>query len=339
MLPCSIKRVSVRVGSGFVVYHNIAILYRAEQRLFSATILSNKKIMISYKAYFPVIMILLCCGFGGCHSLVEDIPQFVPQPERIVIGALLTAGDSIRYVFISHTTAPLDTLVNSSLEGISAVLHVDDKVVTLRQQRNISDTVHLPLEYLKGLFFEAPGVRAEAGKRYSITVQWQGKTAQATTFVPQPAIIDSLAIYAQLGTQPTIILDAILTPRPKEVYFINQIHRVQPPSYPYLLTYQGDFSTGLRIQDTLSNGKLFLRSLIGRGYSNLAQNLPSYQSSAQVYAFDEAYWEYYKTSRYDNIHYDGNPFVSQRTSVKGNVTGDGLGIFAGVNLRVVRVPH
>ncbi len=292
-------------------------------------------LFLSLRGCTLIALLVLC----SCEQLVQDLPTLSTDKEAIVIGAMLTAGDSLHNVFISNTIPAFDTPNSDNVTTSSATvtLAVDGVVYTMRPQ---PPSTQYTWQDLKGTFFEVPNLMVEAGKHYEITVRLRGNIAHAATFVPLPVVADSLRLYERSGRELDVVMDAVIQGRPNEVYFLTQRH-IDSSFYngnPVVYFYAGEASEPKFI-NTSTDGKktVTLQALLNGFFVPRVQGrLNQITSFAHIFAFDAAYLDYYNTR--GRAKYDGNPFVLQGVNVQGNVTGDGVGVFIGVNLTVIKIP-
>jgi Domain of unknown function (DUF4249) len=295
--------------------------------------------------YFPAFRLLswyaalsiACLAFASCGDTFVNNPEFLYE-EKLVINGLLSAGDSVRNIEIVRLQAfSNDSTI--SVSNANAVLTVDGIAYPLRLQkfhpkRNNSDLrVHS--------YYEAPGLVAEAGKRYTLTVEWKGKKAMATTTVPKPLLPDSVRIY-QDSAKTFLIVEAVIKPRPNEVYVLDQSYRylTSPPTSAIdSLEFSGGAPSKpirLEVDELAERRTKTLRSNLWTDsyqvrFRKMYLDLERYNALAIIYTFDNAFWDYYYTGINSNLGGNTGGFAPpDGKNIKWNVTGDGVGLFIGV---------
>jgi hypothetical protein len=291
---------------------------------------------IRYSFWHYVSMLAACLLFSSCGDNFVDNPEFLYE-EKLVINGFLSAGDTVRNIEIVRLQAfSKDSTI--AIADAKAVLTVDGssyplRLQTLHPKRNNSDLrVHT--------YYEAPGLVAQAGKRYTLTVEWKGKKAMVTTTVPNPIIPDSVSIY-QDSAKTFLIVETFVKPRPNEVYILDQTYRYWT-STPYSVGDSLEFSGGtfskpirLEADEALGSRSKMLTSYLWTAsyqerFRKIYTNLEKYNALAVLYALDNAYWDYYYTGIYSPSGSIGSLSPPEGKNIKWNVTGDGVGLLIGV---------
>ncbi len=252
----------------------------------------------------------------SCVEVIEN-PN-LPFEERIVVYGILEPNVPLE-LFINKTIPALteypsfsilrDANVQIESEGRIYVLYVKDSVYP-----NIVES-----------FFTSDELIIQEGKTYNLTVNWRGKTVKSTTHIPPKPIATSvwnsdtsnsdLAFMQAFRTNisaknvPNGIIMGILadkdTIKPfNDLFFIDN---------PYELM---DYN--------LSQDSTIIS--FSRGFDDPFYNSYPY---ARLIAFDPAFLLYYRTL--DGRNNNDGIFGGGGRNPIWNVTGDGLGLFLGVN--------
>lgn len=150
----------------------------------------------------------------SCSTTVTGVE--LAHEEKIVVYGSLLAGEAVRNIQITHSVPPLDTfnVERSRIENAQGSITVDGVQYPLRLQervipRTLLDSVNFNVANQPSLY-EAVGLTAQAGKTYSLQVSWNGKSATATTRVPEPP---TLAAVASVNWRPEPFRYVVNRPR------------------------------------------------------------------------------------------------------------------------------
>lgn len=303
----------------------------------------------------------------GCGQIITDAN--IPHEERLVINGAVIAGQRIRNIQVTRTIAPLDTFnmdkirisdadVRISVDGREYRLRLQTAVDSVRT--NFGRLIEGPSSY------EAPDLIAESGKTYQLTVNWKGKSAMATTFVPQTPVVENIPRLVwrlnitertfssgPFGGNPQVIRDTTLVTsmrvpiisRANEVYNLQYFRLLDAtnPNRAPLLEYPGYLQPP--ISD--STGTHF----VGASYSNRTDgkgNLIIYGYTPQspqptitviptanlvmiltIEARDARIAPFVQTQSrlYESQQF--NPLSSEGKNPQWNVSGNGFGLFIG----------
>lgn len=133
------------------------------------------------KVSFGLILVFFSVFFSSCEQVIEN--PTLPFEERIVVYGILVPNQQIR-IFVSKTVPPLSNEpVYLSLQDALVQLESDGETYTL-----YSEVASNPWD---GRYFTTNLLQIQEGKQYNLTVQWKGKTARSTTFIPPKPILKS----------------------------------------------------------------------------------------------------------------------------------------------------
>jgi hypothetical protein len=273
---------------------------------------------------------------------VEDVGG-LPYEEKIVIRGVLKPGKPVQYedaIQISRTLPPLEAFTAEK-----AVLRDAEAVITSDGNQYILD---FHPTAVSGGYYENNELIIEAGKTYTLTVKWRGKTAFATTYVPEEPVYQELKLDYEKrkyypNNVPTVfdypIVKTLITPRPNECYSItaNLVEKRDTISGG---TNIGQFEEVCRSEETNSAGFVPVRTDVPASTYGRSGGEPLLRQGdsvfVQVFAFDKAFYDYFLTR--GNNNNDG--FFSNPSNVQWNVKGDGIGMFIGLTgTKEIYVPH
>lgn len=143
-------------------------------------------------AAFAVALCLALGAASGCTQIIGGVE--LPHDKRLVINGELIAGEPVRNILIGQTLPPLDTLYyeRTLVTDAEAFITVDGRQYPLKLQapppapppRNPNLPDSLQPRVVANSLYEAPGLIAEPGKTYRLSVRWRDMQAEAETFTP-----------------------------------------------------------------------------------------------------------------------------------------------------------
>lgn len=266
----------------------------------------------------------ICLLFSSCSPAAPELPY----EEQIVIRGLIEAGQLLSDVQISRTIPVLDTLTYDKIfiGDAKATITVDGKIYPMELQPRTSTQASVPYRSL----YRVPNLRVEAGKTYSLEVQWKSLEARAQTRVPLTSDIDSVKVLASIvpfinGRMDTVFeSSAAIRARANEVYRVGTtIHE----SFNGRLVSSRGFGDAVFTTNATAT---VITSNIWRLTTATLQILTNrLQSRVIIEAYDGQYFQYYQTrSRSGQI----GLFSPGGPNISWNVTGDGIGEFIGMSV-------
>jgi hypothetical protein len=324
---------------------------------------------IPIPVFFPV-----CCLFiaswcfvllFGCTTNITDAK--IDHEEKLVINGAVIAGQPIRNIHITRSIAPLDTFsfVKVGIRDADARISVDGREVRMRLQA-ASDSIRA--QYGTNLIagptaYEAPELIAEAGKTYTLTVNWNGKRASAATTVPAPPQVASLprvswrtniierTFSAPFGGNPQIYRDTSITAfpqipmqtRPNEMYSFRRYKLLDTATNtPYESQSYGAFLPAFDTakKQTVSLGFYAKPDALGRvvipifdqatmRVTNTILSTTTTVFVVQLEARDAQIIPFLETSGRLFESQQFNPLGTNGRNPNWNVRGDAIGLFIG----------
>jgi hypothetical protein len=307
--------------------------------------------------FIPYISSIIALFTASCATTTITDPVELPYEEKIVIRGILTAGEPVRDVFISRTVPVLAPQKPEEfwVKDAEASITSDGKSFPLKLQE------FDPKQTVQRTFYAASGLIAEAGKTYTLTVRWHGKTATATTRVPNAPTPVSVRLRTVIVPSITISTIAVstngTTPRPTTGSI--QIRAVQDS----VLLAEASFApkedavyrAGLELTDTAQNlavtslyiGAIFTNEDVRNGILTVpASTLPTQTrkllggvvaARMRLYTLDAQYARYYSTrgrATQSGFSLFGG---TSDSNVEWNVQGGGIGLFLGMAETIVIV--
>jgi hypothetical protein len=294
----------------------------------------GKTLRSRFVVYFCLLIFFLPLWF--CTPQTPTLPY----EEKLVIRGLLEAGQLVSDIQISKTIPPLEefTYEKVFVGDAQATIIVDGQSYPMQLQPRTSTAATVPYRSL----YRVPNLRVMEGKTYSIEVRWKTLVARAEARVPFAALVDSVSILTSIvpvrTTLGTVVLDTVFESRAVIRARSNELYRtgtnLHDPQTSRLLSSRGFGEATL----TESSRIIAVTSNTWRS-NNVALPLLNARTQSRVIVetYDGAFYRYYQTrarSGQVGLFSPGGP------NIEWNVTGDGLGEFAGVSIvQRVAVPR
>ncbi|MGA2296544.1 MAG: hypothetical protein ABSG15_03250 [FCB group bacterium] len=271
---------------------------------------------ISY-AILTVVVPLLIMIISSCSQNVNGTID-LPYTEEIVIRGVLEAGQPVKGIMLSKTMPTLDTFTITQAEISNAEAYI------------MNNNIKYPLHFVGNALFDTDSLTAQSGQTYTLTVKWNGLTAQATTTVPFPLNYDSLAKTTPRQRRRSNTWIEGLSARvviTDNVVVVGGFYWIDSTGIsPYIKTYT---SRAYRMQDTNSFGGTRL-VVYQRNYADtnfVTYDTAQYQTSIFVETYDPQFYNYF-SSRLSGDS-PNSSFGLSGSNIKWNVTGDGVGMLIG----------
>lgn len=260
----------------------------------------------------------------GC----SDVRLPVASPELVIDGWIETGKAPVVMV---TTTVPVGDVIGDE-EELKKYVVIWGKVTISDGEREVVLTGMKNDDYFPPYIYTTSAIKGEAGKTYSIKVEYSGRTATATTTIPEAVPLDNLKVRRSSSDKDSYYITGHLKDNPdtKDYYkiFIRK-HKKDSTFVPSFL--------GLINDDILdSNGDEI-------PVNNVIDNMDRENStlfSADDYVFirfctlDEASYNYW--SDFDDITMSQNPLFPVTSRIRSNIKG-GLGHWSGYGASNYRV--
>lgn len=249
----------------------------------------------------------------SCEESVTNVE--LPYVEQLVIDCIMESGDLVDSVIISKTLPPL------------AKWEMEKTIVTDAKVTISDGTKNYELTYQNN-FYNSKDLIAESGKTYTLTVEWKGKKATATTFVPYPIEIpeikwDVKEASDSWGKWYVVTPYALVKPTKNVVYNSGYITSYHGGGYP-------SFIGIARETDINSEGLVRVNFVDGYYLENVdMNNLKKYfqEYIFVLYSYDKQFYQFFIT-RFNGQSGD-EIFGGNSNNVLWNIKGDGIGLFLG----------
>lgn len=269
----------------------------------------------------------MICSAGlltGCEPQWDfGLTDFNPQ---IVVEGWIESGN-FAYVCLSQTKTldmPLDSMAIFDIPIRWAKVTVSDgsesEVLTGRMDKN----------YTPPFIYTGSRIRGEAGKTYTLKVEYSGQEVTATTSIPQPVPLTSLIVEKCSDSDTLYQLKAYFDDNKSEKNYYKFFTQVLPPDKRFFSSFMGTFD------DSVLPGQACVPVYRGLRYTDLKKYTPFYRKmeivAVKFTQLPQEGFEFW--SSYENEVTNGkNPIFPSSSNLKSNIKG-GLGIWCGYGTKV-----
>jgi hypothetical protein len=257
-------------------------------------------------------------------SCNEELKLDIPEPDDlIVIDGWIDNGQFAKVLLTSNTAyfSSVDSVSIRNLVLTRAKVTVSDgvnsEVLILRRNDN----------YFPPYIYEGNEIMGETGKSYTVTAEYGGKKAWATTTIPPPVPVDTF--YFKLLTNSdslgTIHIEFTDPADQKNYYriFTKRIGDDLRYKSAMIMALDDNYFSGRKFGFSMSRSPDSYLSTKGNQYYKLGDSV-----SLKFCTIDKEQYEFWNSFQ-DEVLNNSNPFASSMSTVKSNVRGDGLGVWGG----------
>lgn len=260
----------------------------------------------------------------GCYDV--QLPKAAPQ---LVIDGWIETGKGP--VVMVTTTVPVESVIGDE-EDLKKYVVIWGKVTVSDGEKEVVLTGMANDDYFPPYIYTTSSIRGEAGKTYSIKVEYSGRTATAVTTIPEAVPLEDLKVCRGKNNANGYYITARLKDNPdtKDYYKIF-IKKDRKDS-----TYTSSF-LGLINDEVLSEGEDEIP------VNNSIDSMDKTQSTLfsaddrviiRFCSIDETCYNYW--SDFDDISMSRNPLFPVTSRIRSNVSG-GLGHWSGYGSSYYRV--
>ncbi|MBO4481550.1 MAG: DUF4249 domain-containing protein [Bacteroidales bacterium] len=161
--------------------------------------------------------ICLCAMLCTCQKAIDvKLPEY---KNKLVVEGIIESGDFARVVITRSvpyfSEIDLNVLLNDVL--------VSDAVVTVETEDGQSEQLTFQYSEESPIYFAYVGkqIKGEYGKKYTLTIDTDGKHYEAKTSIPQPFELDSIwFVFSETNPQDTTpSIRALMTDNPLEANY------------------------------------------------------------------------------------------------------------------------
>ncbi|MCQ2177630.1 MAG: DUF4249 domain-containing protein [Bacteroidales bacterium] len=252
------------------------------------------------------------------------------------------AGDSQLVVegWIESGKAPV-VLVSSSIEASGEHRYITDLADNILRYAKVTvehDGTVYPLSarlsdsYFLRNYFTSGRIIGEPGEEYTLRVEWDGKTATATTVIPEPRELDELTVIQSEASDTLFTIKARFRDNPDRKEYYKFFTRVVEEGGSYGPAYLGDFegTCGDYNFDVFVNRSAHLPQIFSEIYYKEGETVDVKFATCDAVSY--SFWKNFEENSMSSIM----PIVMYFGNCYGNVEG-GLGYWAGYGINEYRV--
>jgi len=272
--------------------------------------------------YIHIIFILVMTFGSSCTTEIElDFPE---PDDKIVIDGWIEQNKRAT-VFLTSNSPYFTSVDSSSLRDLvltRAKVTIDDgensEILILRKNEI----------YFPPYFYQSNQISGEIGKTYTITAEYGGKTAWASTVITDPVDIDTVYFELAEGEDSLGVIRINFTD-PAEIknyyrIFTKRIGIDDKFITTFAMGYDDKYFEGREAEFTLFRApSSFITEDDDDNYYKLGQTVV-----IRLCTISKDHFEFWNTYQ-DEILNVANPFAASLTEVSSNVEGDGLGVWGG----------
>jgi hypothetical protein len=267
------------------------------------------------------VMLLLC--LSGCAEV--ELPQSAPQ---IVVEGWIEDGYNPIVMLI--TTVPIGESVTDLKELEKFVINWG-KVTISDGENSVVLTGRRDDDYFPPYIYTTSSMTGQAGKTYTITVEYSGRTVTAQTTIPGDAPLEYIKVVASEENPDNFQLVGGLKDNRNSKDYYKFFVKVSGKDSTYVSSFLG-LTDDAVLQDNTEIAEL----PINNGSRRSDQRMTTYFSAedrviVKFCTLDQTSWQYWND--FEEIQsLSRNPFFPVSTSIRSNVKG-GLGYWAGYGSR------
>jgi len=270
--------------------------------------------------HFYILYILLI--LTGCI-------RHTPTQDQLVVEGWIENGES-PIVFV--TTSVTNTFSEQTLTDLISHIAFNAKVIVTYNGITYNLQPHITDKYLLGMYYTNPSLKGETGGTYQLDVRWNDMHATGTATIPEPGMLDSIAVEQTADSDTLYSIKVHVVPTPgKNTY------------YKFFSKETGRDSTYFASSGSLYDSELISQNemlYINHGISNpLAEPDLFYHigDTVHIKMASIAYESYEYWSKYNEAQlFSGVAILPYSNKLKGNLEG-ALGYWSGYGITHYKV--
>jgi hypothetical protein len=281
--------------------------------------------MIQKLIYFILIIIVV--------SACDTAPDLnIPEPDdKIVIDGWIENGNYARVLLTSNApyfsdldSASIRELVLTRAK-VTLTDGVNSEILILRKDKN----------YFPPYIYEGNSIKGETGKTYTVTAEYGGKKAYASTTIPNTVPFDTIYFVRKDDSDSLRTMYIEFTDPGDEINYYRVLTMIKGKDKRY------SSSMVMAISDRYFSGQKFGFRLMSGKSNMLTEDTERYfvkgdTVSIKFCTIDREHYEFWNTYQ-DEVMNASNPFASSVSVIRSNVMGDGLGIWGGYGVSLYQV--
>jgi hypothetical protein len=252
-------------------------------------------------------------------------------PSIVVDGRIESNG--YPYVFLTHNIPYYVDIDSNQIEYLvlrQAKITVSDgessEILTLKRDKKL----------FPPFYYQGNELMGEPGKTYALTVEYGNTILTATTTIPFPVTPDSAWFQPKRDTPDKGLILVRLHDNPNETDYYKMFTRIEGKQTGFIPTLLSDYS------DKWINGQNYVFQLNKGPDTYLNMNDADFYFSRndtislKVCTLDKEHFDFWYSYR-NEVANGANPLASSYHTINSNIKGDGIGIWGGFGVTIIRV--
>jgi hypothetical protein len=277
-----------------------------------------------------ITIIFILLNMALFHSCVEPNYEMEDYQSKIVIDGWIEQG-KFPQVLLTLSAPYFSEIDSASLRDYALTRA---KATISNGDRSEVLTLKPNHDYFPPYLYIGTSIKGEIGKTYTLTVEFDGETASATTTIPEPVKLDSVWFELEPGKDSLGLLWLHFTDPVDSKNYYRTLTQVENEDNKYIPTYfpnfNDEFFNGQEIKISLYKGNKVSTDKVDELFYTLGDTI-----ILKATTIDKASYEFWVTFQKEIIN-TGNPFASTNARVQSNVS-NGLGVWCGYGSSYYRV--
>ncbi len=265
----------------------------------------------------------------ACEDPLElDMANYT---TKIVVDGYIEHGQ-FPLVLLTKSASYFSTIDSASLRNLvisRAKVTVSDgikeEVLTLKKND----------KYYPPYIYEGTEIRGEAGKTYSLKIDYEGKSYTSETSIPPRVSLDSIWFKLAPGEDSLGLLYAKISDNPDREDYYRLFTQRTDKDKKFIPVYLS------AIGDQYFNGTSFTFSVLrgSESISDVRDDIYFRKGDLvkiKICTIDRPHFDFWRTLERE-LYVTGNPFSSSGNEVITNIKGGALGVWGGYNPQVYQI--
>jgi hypothetical protein len=267
------------------------------------------------------LFVLFSLSTNCCN---DSLDLNLQEPDdKIVIDGWIDSGQFAK-VLLTRNSPYFSSIDSASLR---ALVLTRAKVTLTDGEKSEILILRKNEDYFPPYIYEGNEIIGDTGKIYTLTAEYGGKTAWASTTIPPKVKLDTVFFKLEPDKDSLGIIQIEFTDPPeiKNYYRIltKRAGKDRQYSSSMIMGIDDIFFSGQKFGFSLSRGPQSFLSSGGNGYFKLGDTV-----GIKFCTMDKAQYEFWNSFQTEVLNVS-NPFASSLSAIKSNVQGDGLGVWGG----------
>lgn len=271
------------------------------------------------KLFKTIIILVIALQITAC---VETDFEFDNYQSEIVVDGWIEP-DRYAQVFLTLSVPYFSEVDSVSLRNyaltkakVTLISDTETEILTLKPNE----------DYFPPYYYSSTQIKGEVGKTYQLLVEYMGKTATATTSIPEPVQLDNTWFALEPGEDSLGFIYLKFTDNSNQKDYYRTLTQIKNTDAKYIANYLPNFNdqffNGQNVEVALYKGNKTSTDKTDEIYYTLGDTIFLKFCTVDKQAYD--FWYSFQKESMSA----GNPFASTNARVASNIT-NGLGVWCG----------